>query len=334
MSKKLINNGDDAVDEMLEGILAAHGDILRRVEHSPRSVVGTHAPTGGKVGVLIGGGSGHEPAFVGYVGKGLADAAAVGNVFASPSPDPILEATKAIDGGAGVVYLYGNYAGDVMNFDMASEMAELEGIDVRTVVVTDDVASSPPDRREDRRGIAGDVFVFKIAGAAADKGYDLDGVVAAARKANAATVSMGVGLSACSLPQTLKPHFELGEDEMEIGLGVHGEPGVQRGPLQPADRITDALLDRLFVELSLDDASRVAVLVNGLGSTPLMEQYIVFRRVSQCLAEKGVSIHVALVGNYVSSLEMAGCSVTLMKLDDELTALLDHPARCAMFRTG
>ena len=231
------------------------------------------------MGILIGGGSGHEPAFVGYVGKGLADAAAIGNVFASPGPEPVLEATKEINGGAGVLYLYGNYAGDVMNFDMAAEMAAMEDIEVRTVLVTDDVASAPPDRREERRGVAGDFFVFKIAGAAADLGADLDAVEAAARKANEATLTMGVALEPCSLPATLRPNFTLGDDEMEIGLGIHGEPGVERGPIRRADHVADTLLDRILAELDAGAGDSVAVLVNGLGATSLMELYILYRRV-------------------------------------------------------
>lgn len=333
MTKKLINAPDQVVAEMIEGIVAAHGGHLRQLAHSPRSVVAQGAPRPGKVGILIGGGSGHEPAFVGYVGKGLADAAAIGNVFASPGPDPVLEATKEINGGAGVLYLYGNYAGDVMNFDMAAEMAAMEDIEVRTVLVTDDVASAPSDRREERRGVAGDFFVFKIAGAAADLGADLDAVEAAARKANEATLTMGVALEPCSLPATLRPNFTLGDDEMEIGLGIHGEPGVERGPIRKADDVADALLDRILAELDAGAGDSVAVLVNGLGATSMMELYILYRRVVQRLDGAGIRIHANWVGEYVTSLEMAGASITLMKLDDELTRLLDHPADCAMFAT-
>lgn len=333
MTKKLINEADDVIAEMIEGIVAAHGGHLRQLSHSPRAVVAHGAPRPGKVGILIGGGSGHEPAFVGYVGKGLADAAAIGNVFASPGPDPVLEATKEINGGAGVLYLYGNYAGDVMNFDMAAEMAAMEDIEVRTVLVTDDVASAPIERKEERRGVAGDFFVFKIAGAAADLGMDLDAVEAAARKANDATLTMGVALEPCSLPATLRPNFTLGDNEMEIGLGIHGEPGVERGPVQQADAVADALVDRILAELGAEKGSSVAVLVNGLGATSLMELYILYRRVRQRLDDAGLRIHANWVGEYVTSLEMAGASITLMKLDDELTRLLDHPADCAMFAT-
>ncbi len=334
MTKKLINDPAHIITEMLDGIIGAHPRHLRQLSGSPRSIIAVDGPRPGKVGILIGGGSGHEPAFVGYVGRGLADAAAIGNVFASPAPDPILEATKAIHGGAGVVYLYGNYAGDVMNFDMAAEMAAMEGIEVRTVLVTDDVASAPPDAREKRRGVAGDFFVFKAAGATADLGSDLDAVVRTARKANDATLTMGVALAPCSLPHTLKPNFELGENEMEIGLGIHGEPGVARGPLKSASAVADDLMDRILGELGIARGEQAAVLVNGLGSTSLMELYLVHRRVKQRLDDAGIAIHRSFVGEYVTSLEMAGCSVTLMRLDEELRRLLDHPCDCAMFRVG
>ncbi len=245
-TKKIINDGDRAVDEMLDGVIAAHSGHLRRLDDSPRSIVAVDGPRPGKVGFVIGGGSGHEPTFLGFVGRGLADAAAVGNVFASPPPDPILGCTRAVSGGAGVLYMYGNYAGDVMNFDMAAEMAAMEDIEVRTVLTTDDIASAPRDRRDTRRGVAGNFFVFKAAGAACDRMLDLDAVERVARRANDATFTMGVALAACSLPQTRRPNFSLGADEMEIGMGIHGEPGVARGPLQPADAIVDEMLDRIL----------------------------------------------------------------------------------------
>ncbi len=332
--KKIINNGADAIDEMLAGMLAAHPNHLKLVDGATRSVVAVDGPRTGKVGLVIGGGSGHEPSFVGFVGRGLADGAAIGNVFASPPPDPILECAKAVDGGAGVLFMYGNYAGDVMNFDMAAEMAAMEDIEVRTVLTTDDVASAPRDRRSDRRGVAGNVFVFKIAGAASDRMMDLDACEAAARKANDRTFTMGVALGPCSLPQTRKPNFELGDNEMEIGMGIHGEPGVARGPLKSANAITDDLLDKILPEMKAARGDRVAVLVNGLGATPLMELYIMMARVKQRLDGEGLVIHSTLVGNYCSSLDMMGASVTLMHLDDELQSLLDHPCDCAMFRSG
>ncbi|TIX86977.1 dihydroxyacetone kinase subunit DhaK [Rhizobium sp. P44RR-XXIV] len=333
-TKKLINEGAAAVDEMLAGILAAHPRHLRALDGSPRSIVAKHGPRPGKVGMVIGGGSGHEPSFLGFVGKGLADAAAIGNVFASPPPDPIIECAKAVDGGVGVLFLYGNYAGDVMNFDMAAEMLAMDDLEVRTVVTTDDIASASPEQKERRRGVAGNVFVFKAAGAACDMMYGFDEVERVARWANERTFTMGVALSPCSLPQTLKPNFELGADEMEIGMGIHGEPGIARGPLKPADEVVDELLGKILHEMKPARGDRVAVLVNSLGSTPLMELYILMRKVKLMLDDAGLVIHLSLVGNYCTSLEMAGASITLMHLDDELQRLIDHPCDCAMFRSG
>ncbi|SIR32611.1 dihydroxyacetone kinase DhaK subunit [Rhizobium sp. RU20A] len=331
-TKKIINDGAKAVDEMVDGILAAHGDILTYVEDNPRAIVAKNGPRQGKVGIVVGGGSGHEPTFVGFVGKGLADACAVGNVFASPPPDPIMSCTRAVDGGAGVLYLYGNYAGDVMNFDMASEMMALDDIHVRTVLTTDDVASAPRDQREKRRGVAGNFFVFKLTGAAADKMMSIDECERIARKTNDRTFTVGVATSACSLPQTRKWNFEMGDDEMEVGMGIHGEPGIVREKLGTADEIVDNIMDRIFAELEAKSGDKVAVLVNSLGSTPLMELYIINRRVSQRLAEKGIETHKTWVGTYCSSLEMAGASITILHLDDELTEMLDHPCDCAMFQ--
>ena len=332
LSKKLINDSANVIEEMLDGMIAAHPKHLRQLHNSPRSIIAADGPRRGKVGFVIGGGSGHEPTFVGFVGKGLADAAVIGNVFASPPPDPIYECAKAVDGGAGVLFMYGNYAGDVMNFDMAVEMAAMDDVEVRTVLTTDDVASAPLNEKEKRRGIAGNFFIFKMAGAAADRGMSLDEVERIARKANEHTLTMGVGLSACSLPQTRKPNFELGPEDMEIGLGIHGEPGVKRGPIKTADEVTDELIDRIFVELNASKGDRVGVLVNSLGSTPLMELYIMNRRVKQRLENVGIKTHATWVGHYCTSLEMAGASVTLVHLDSELTDLLDHPCDCAMFR--
>lgn len=330
--KKLINNPNNVVDEMIEGYVKAYPQYVRQLPENKRSLVTAKETREGKVGVLIGGGSGHEPAFMGYVGDGMADGVAVGNIFASPPPDPILEVTKTIDKGAGVVYVYGNYAGDVMNFGMAADLADLEyGTKIGMVLVTDDVASAPKGEIEKRRGIAGEFFVTKAAGAAAEKGYDLEEVVRVAKKANDYTRTMGVGLTPCSLPQTGKPSFELEENEMEIGLGHHGEPGIEKGELQPADQVADRLVNDILADMPLEKGERVAVLVNGLGSTTRMELYIMFRRVEQILSEKGIDIHRSYVGDYSTSLEMGGCSVTLIKLDDELTELVDHPADCPMY---
>ncbi|MFB8422910.1 dihydroxyacetone kinase subunit DhaK [Priestia megaterium] len=330
--KKLINNPNNVVDEMIEGYVKAHPHHVKQLPGNKRSLVTAKETRESKVGVLIGGGSGHEPAFMGYVGNGMADGVAIGNIFASPPPDPILEVTKAIDKGAGVVYVYGNYAGDVMNFGMAAELAELEyGTNVGMVLVTDDVASAPKKESEKRRGIAGEFFVTKAAGAAAEKGYGLEDVVRVAKKANDYTRTMGVGLTPCSLPQTGKPSFELEENEMEIGLGHHGEPGVEKGELQPADEVTDRLVNDILADMPIEKGEKVAVLVNGLGSTTRMELYIMFRRVEQLLSEKGIDIHYSYVGDYSTSLEMGGSSVTLMKLDDELMELVDYPADCPMY---
>jgi dihydroxyacetone kinase-like protein len=329
--KKLINDPRYVVEEMLDGYVKAHSNYIKKLDSNDRALVTARETAAGKVGILIGGGSGHEPGFIGYVGDGMADGVAVGNIFASPPPAPIVEVTKAIDKGAGVVYLYGNYAGDVMNFGMAAEFAELEGIQVEMCLASDDVASAPKDEKDRRRGIAGEFMVYKMAGAAADQGYNLQDVARVARKTNENTRSMGVGLTPCSLPQTGKPSFEIGEDEMEIGLGHHGEPGIRKAKLEPANSVADELLNTIFADMPLEEGSEVAVLVNGLGSTPKMELYIMFRRVEQVLQEKGIKIYRSYVGDYITSLEMGGCSVTITKLDEELKKMIDHPVDCPMF---
>lgn len=329
-TQKLINDGNAAVDEMLAGVLAAHPKHLKLA--APRAVVAQTGPRAGKVALVIGGGSGHEPTFLGFVGKGLADGCAVGNVFASPPPQPCVDAAMAANGGAGVLFMYGNYAGDVMNFDMAAEMLEMESIEARTVLTTDDIASSPDPAK--RRGVAGNVFIFKAAGAAADLMLPLDEVERIARHANARTYTMGVALSACSLPQTRRPNFELPAGEMEIGMGIHGEPGVRRGALKAANDVADEIMDAILTEMAAPKGAKVAVLVNSLGSTPLMELYILYARVAERLTSAGLSVHTALVGPYCTSMEMAGASITVMHLDDELTQMLDHPCDCAMFQVG
>ena len=327
--KKIINDPYKVVDEMVDGIVLAHHNILRFANNNKRAVVRKDAPIKDKVGILIGGGSGHEPAFVGYVGKGLADGAAIGNVFASPSPNPVVDATKAISGGKGVVYMYGNYAGDIMNFDMAAELCVAENIPVKTVLVTDDIASAAIDNKKDRRGVAGDFYVFKIAGAAADQGLNINEVCRLAEKANNNTLSMGVALAPCSLPHTLEPSFILEDNEMEIGLGIHGEAGVRKGEIKSSDEITTELMNSILTELN--SAPKVSVLINGLGSTPLMELYIMFKKVKEILDKSRIEIHSSFVGEYVTSLEMNGASITLLKLDEELQPLLENPAHCSMF---
>ncbi len=321
--KKLINDPFRYALEEIEGYVAAFPALVRQVDHL-QVVVRTEAPIQGKVAVLIGGGSGHEPLFMGYLGKGLADGCAVGNVFASPSAETIYQTTKAVSGGAGVIFVYGNYSGDVMNFDMAAEMAEEDGIRVQTVTITDDVASAPKEEAHKRRGIAGDFFVIKTAGARAAERASLDEVVAAARKANACTRSMGVALSSCIVPASGKLTFLMADDEMEIGLGIHGEPGQSRQKIMPADQVTDRIMQRILEDLPFISGDEVAVLVNGLGATPLGELYIVFRRVASLLAQHQIKIYRSYVGEYSTSLEMAGCSISLMRLDDELKRLLDQ----------
>jgi dihydroxyacetone kinase len=329
--KKLLNDPENFVDEMLDGLLSAHRDMLRAASDDRRALVRADAPLEGRVGIVTGGGSGHLPVFLGYVGEGLCTGVAIGNVFSSPSAEQILEATRASSGGAGVLYLYGNYGGDVLNFDLAADMAELEDIPTRTVLVTDDVASAPPERAADRRGVAGLFFAYKCAGAAAERGDALDDVVAAAQAAVDNTRSMGIGLSPTILPAAGEATFELGEGEMEIGIGIHGEPGVHRGPLEPADAVADRLVGAIADDLGLGQGDRVAVLVNGMGATPLEELYILYRRAEQLLRERGVEIHRPYIGEFATSLEMAGASITVMRLDGTLTELLDAPARSPFF---
>ena len=334
MAKKLINNPDNLITELIEGMVSAHPQHLIVEGETRRAIVALNGPRDGKVGIVVGGGSGHEPTFAGYVGTGLADAAPLGNIFASPSPAQIMDAGLAADGGAGVLFLYGNYTGDVMNFGMAEEgMAKL-GVVARSFVTTDDVASAPADKIEERRGIAGNFFVFKVAGAAADMGASLEAVETAAKRANDATRTMGVALSACSMPQTGKANFDIPDGEMEIGMGIHGEPGIDRVPAESADAVTDRLMQPILEELGVARGDTVAVLVNGLGSTTLLELYLLHRRVSQILKTKVVRIHQSWVGEYCTSLEMGGASVSVMKLDDDLTNWLDHPCDTPALRVG
>ncbi|MDO8119749.1 dihydroxyacetone kinase subunit DhaK [Isoptericola sp. b490] len=330
--KKIINKPEDFVDEFVEGILLAHPDLVKTPGDDLRVLVRADAPLTGKVGIVTGGGSGHLPLFKGYVGKGLCSGVAIGNVFSSPSSDQIFEATKAVDGGAGVLYLYGNYGGDVFNFDLAGDLAELEGIETRTVLGRDDVASQPKDRRLDRRGVAGIFFAYKAAGAAAERGDSLDQVAAVAEDVVDHTATMGVGLAPTILPTTGKPSFELPDGEMEIGIGIHGEPGSRRGPLETADEIADHVVGALLEDLGLGEGARVAVLVNGLGATPLEELYLLYRRTHQILAERGIEIVRPYVGEYATSLEMAGASISLLELDDARLQLLDAPALSPFFQ--
>jgi phosphoenolpyruvate---glycerone phosphotransferase subunit DhaK len=329
--KKILNRPADFVPEMLDGLIKAHPDQLA-YEEDLHCIVRADSPVQGKVALATGGGSGHLPVFLGYVGKGMLDGCAVGDVFASPSADQMYAVTKRIHGGAGVVYIYGNYGGDVLNFDMAAEMADFQdGIEVRTVLVKDDVASAPPEEAARRRGVAGMVFAFKCAGACADMGGSLDEVVAAAEKALANARTMGVALSPCTVPMAGKPTFTIGEDEMEIGMGIHGEPGKVREKLQTADQITERMMSAILEDLKPAAGDRLAVMVNGLGATPPEELYIIFRKAHEILTGRGIGIHRAYVGEYATSMEMAGASITLMRLDDELAELLDHPAHTPFF---
>jgi phosphoenolpyruvate---glycerone phosphotransferase subunit DhaK len=328
--KKILNRPSDFVDEMLQGIIYAYPHQLRFGDDR-RAIVRADAPVMGKVAIATGGGSGHLPVFFGYVGKGLADGCAIGNVFSSPTSSQMLAVTRAIHGGAGVLYLYGNYTGDVMNFDMAAEMADMDGIKVETVLVSDDVASAPPDRWQTRRGVAGLFFAYKIAGARAAEMADLAAVKAAALKAIANTRSMGVALSPCTVPEAGRPTFTIGDDEMEIGMGIHGEPGVRRGKLETADQIATTLVSAVIKDLPFKAGDRVAALINGLGATPQEELYILYRKVWEMLRDARITVHRPYIGEYATSMEMAGASLSLLKLDDELTRLLDARADSPFF---
>lgn len=329
--KKLINGADRFVDEVLEGIMLAHPDQLRRSAHEPRALLRADAP-GGRVGIVTGGGSGHLPFFLGYVGVGLCSGVAVGNVFSSPSPDEVLAATVESNAGRGVLYLFGNYGGDILNFQLAGDLAELEGVATSTVIGNDDVMSAPADRADTRRGVAGLVLAFKCAGASAERGDDLAEVSRIAAKAVAATRSAGVGLSPTILPAAGKPTFELPDGEMEIGIGIHGEPGLHRGPIEPADAVSDRLLGAVLDDLDPPPGARVLLMVNGLGATPLEELYVLYRRAHEVLVERGLTIERTFVGEYATSLEMAGASMSVMLLDDELQTLIDAPASSPFFR--
>lgn len=332
--KKIINAPEDFVDEFVEGILLAHPDLVKTPGDDLRVLVRADAPLAGKVGIVTGGGSGHLPLFKGYVGKGLCSGVAIGNVFSSPSSDQIFQATKAVSGGAGVLYLYGNYGGDVFNFDLASDLAELEDIPTRTVLGRDDVASQPKERKDDRRGVAGILFAYKAAGAAAERGDSLEQVAAITEDVIEHTATIGIGLAPTILPTTGKPSFELPDGEMEIGIGIHGEPGSRRGPLESADQIAEHLTTALVEDLGLKAGSRVAVLVNGLGATPLEELYLLYRKTHQFLTDRGIEIAKNYIGEYATSLEMAGASISLLELNDERLELLRAPARSPFFQEG
>ena len=330
--KKILNDPFDFVDEMVEGIVAAHPESFRAENGDTRVIVRADAPVKGKVAIATGGGSGHLPVFMGYVGEGLADGAAIGNVFSSPSTKQMLRVTKAIDGGAGVHYLYGRYQGDMMNFSEAAEQAEKEGIRVKTVLVADDVGSAPLERHRHRRGIAGLFFAYKIAGAKAAEGASLDEVEDVTQAACDEIRSLGVALGPCTIPAIGKPNFEIADDEMEIGMGIHGEQGIERGKLKTADEIAEILADKVISDYPLKKGDSVAVLVNSLGGTPLEELYIVYRKIDAILKAKGIEIYKRYVGRYACSMEMPGVSLTLMKLNEERKRLLSAPCSSPFFK--
>jgi dihydroxyacetone kinase-like protein len=325
--KKFINDVENVENEMLEGICLAHPEYVKRIEGFDVLVRST--PKVGKVALVSGGGSGHEPSHGGFVGTGMLDGAVAGAVFTSPTPDQVYEAIKAVDAGEGVLLVIKNYTGDIMNFEMAAEMAEADGIKVDKVVTNDDVAVQDSLYTTGRRGVAGTVFVHKLAGAKAEEGASLEEVKAVAEKVIANVRTMGVALKPCTVPAAGKPGFDLTEEEMELGIGIHGEPGTERKPIQTADEIVDYLMSRILAD---KDFSEVVVMVNGAGATPPMELYILNRRVQQILAEKGIKVYKTLVGDFMTSIDMAGASITLLDVDDELKALLDAEADTIGFK--
>lgn len=331
--KKLINKPDDIVKEELEGIAVAHADRLK-VHFAPDYVVRSDAPVKGKVGLLSGGGSGHEPMHGGFVGMGMLDAACPGAVFTSPTPDQMLEATKAIDGGAGVLHIVKNYTGDVMNFEMAADLAKAEGIEVESVVIDDDVAVQDSLYTAGRRGVATTVLAEKLCGAAAEEKRSLKEVAEVCRKANGWGRSMGMALTSCTVPHAGKPTFDLPEDEMEIGIGIHGEPGRKRMKIETADQITEMLMEPIVSDIPFKSGEEALLFVNGMGGTPLIELYVVYRKAFEIAEKHGLKIVRNLVGSYITSLEMAGCSITLMKMDDDFKKLWDAPVNTPGLRWG
>lgn len=331
--KKLINKPEDVVKEELAGMAAAHADLIR-VDIEQQVIVRKDAPVQGKVGVISGGGSGHEPMHGGFVGHGMLDAACPGAVFTSPVPDQMIEATKAVNGGAGVLHIVKNYTGDVMNFEMASELAEAEGIQVASVVTNDDVAVQDSLYTAGRRGVGVTVLLEKIVGGLAEARAPLEAVAALAHKVNDQGRSMGMALTSCTVPTAGKPTFELGEDEMEIGIGIHGEPGRRRVKLASADEITEMLATPIIDDLGLKSGESVLAFVNGMGGTPLIELYVVYNALHHILRGKNITIARSLVGNYITSLEMAGCSITLVRMDDELLKYWDAPVHTPALRWG
>lgn len=321
--QRILNNPDNIVDEMLKGFVKTHSDLVETTDN-PRVIKAKGIPYD-RVGVVTGGGSGHKPAFIGYIGKNLCDAVAVGEICSSPTAKAFLDAFKAADQGKGVACLYGNYSGDNMNVKMAVKMALKQGIDVKTVIANDDVASAPKDQREKRRGVAGEVLMWKVGGAKAACGADLDRVIATAQKAIDHTRSVGIGLTPCTLPAVGHPNFEIKDGTMEVGIGHHGEPGIEVCPLETAAEMAKRMVDVVVPDYPFVSGDEVVVLVSGLGATPIMELYVLYDEIDRLLNEKGIKTHRAYVGNYFTSLEMMGATLTIMKLDEELKELIDMP---------
>lgn len=321
--QKFINDPSKVVDEMLEAFIKVHSDLVSPTENE-RVIKYKNAPVEGKVGIVTGGGSGHKPAFIGYVGRNMVDAVAVGEIFSSPPAQMFLDAIRESNAGKGVAILYGNYAGDNMNVAMAMEEAEEEGVEVKKVVANDDVPSAPKGEEAKRRGVAGEILMWKVGGAKAAMGANLDEVIAVAQKAINNTRSMGVGLSPCTIPEVGHPNFTIEDGKMEVGIGHHGEPGIEIADLESAAKIAQRFCDVILPDLPFSSGDEVVVLISGLGSTPVMEQYIVFNDIEKILSEKGIKIYQSYVGNYFTSLEMAGVTCTLMKLDDELKECIDY----------
>lgn len=321
--QRILNDPDHIVEEMLEGFLKSNPHIVAPTEN-PRVVRAVEQPQD-RVGIVTGGGSGHKPAFVGYVGKNMVDAVAVGEIFSSPTAAAFLDAFRAANAGHGVACLYGNYSGDNMNVKMAARMAKKEGIEIKTVVANDDVPSAPADQREKRRGVAGEIFMWKIGGAKAASGASLDEVVAAAQKAIDNTRSVGIGLTPCTLPAVGHPNFQIAEGTMEVGIGHHGEKGIDVLPIESAAQMAKRMCDIVLPDLPFQAGDEVAVLVSGLGATPVMELYVLYNEIDKILAERGIKVYRSYVGNYFTSLEMSGATFSAMKLDDELKPLLDLP---------
>ncbi|MCD2492103.1 dihydroxyacetone kinase subunit DhaK [Lacrimispora sp. NSJ-141] len=322
---RIVNDPNYVVEDMLKGFVKANSDIVAATDNS-RVLKYVNAPVEGKVGIVTGGGSGHKPAFIGYIGKNMCDAVAAGEIFSSPTAKAFLDAMRAADSGKGVACLYGNYAGDNMNVKMAVRSAKKEGITVKTVVANDDCASAPKTELEKRRGVAGEVLMWKVGGAKASMGADLDEVIAAAQKAIDNTRSVGIGTAPCTIPAVGHPNFTIEDGTMEVGIGHHGEPGIKVEPIKTADEMAVEMLDIILPDLPFTSGDEVVVLLSGLGATPVMEQYIVYNKVEEVLAEKGIKVHKAYVGNYFTSLEMMGVTLTVMKLDDELKECIDMPA--------